>query len=225
MSKQINYLNDIDKERENRVIGRHKPDLNALRLWNLAISTINNEQDKLTLSNTLEFSQKIKYEHVGLSSEIYFMHPLRTASYSILCDEFENIDFGIVALLHNVLELSTITPSELNEIFNKNIINQIISLTVDRSQQWDPIYKKKYYDNINSQPKSCRVVKIFDKLDNLFVLGLNNNSLERERYLEEIKTFIVPMVKRDSPSILSYLQKLIEDTENKGYYTEIKYKL
>ena len=225
MSKQIHYLNDIKTERAYRVIGRHIPDLNAKKLWNLAMTSINNEQDELILSSTLEFAQKIKYDHVGLSSEIYFMHPLRTASYSILCDEFESIDFGIVALLHNVLELTTVNPNELNVIFNENITNQIISLTVDRSQQWDPIYKKKYYENINLQPKACRVVKIFDKLDNLFVLGLNNNSLERDRYLEEIKTFIIPMVKRDSPSVLSYFQKLIEDTEKKGYYSEIKYKL
>jgi (p)ppGpp synthase/HD superfamily hydrolase len=223
MSKQLHYLNDIDTERAYRVIGRHKPDINAHKLWNLAMTSINSEQDKLTLSSTLEFAQNIKYEHIGLSSEIYFMHPLRTASYSILCDEFENVDFGIVALLHNILELSTINPNELNLNFNENITNQIISLTVNRSLQWDPIYKKKYYKKINSQPKSCRVVKIFDKLDNLFVLGLNDNALERQRYLEEIKTFILPMVHKDLPSILSYFKKLIEDTEKKGYYTEIKH--
>ena len=225
MNKRINYLSDIEAERTSRIIGREIPDENAWKLWNLAIATLNIEEDIIFLLKALDFAKKIKYQHVGLTSDVYFMHPLRTASYSILCDEFESIDFGIVALLHNVLELTTVNPNELNVIFNENITNQIISLTVDRSQQWDPIYKKKYYENINLQPKACRVVKIFDKLDNLFVLGLNNNSLEREKYLEEIKTFIMPMVKRDSPSVLSYFQKLIEDTEKKGYYSEIKYKL
>lgn len=212
-----NYLKDIKTERQFRLDGRTIADPNAIDLWKRALNSIQDKEDLELLSSAFEFANKIEYRHMGMSSGIYFMHPLRTAAFALLCEERDNIDFGIVGLLHNVFELSDMAPEILASVFNESISNQILSLTVDRSRQWDIAYKQDYYDRINSSPLSCRVVKIFDKLDNLFVLGLNPDAVIREKYLVEIRTHIFPMAERDLPSLFPYLSQLANECEITGF--------
>ena len=64
---------------------------------------------------------------------------------------------------------------------------------------------------------SCRIVKIFDKLDNLFVLGLNSDAFTRDNYLAEIRVHILPMAERDLPSVFPYLCKLTDESESIGF--------
>ena len=45
---------------------------------------------------------------------------------------------------------------------------------------------QKYYMNINLEDKSTRIVKILDKLDNLFIIGLVSDNFIRERYIRKI---------------------------------------
>lgn len=211
------YLKNINTERQFRLDGRTSPDPNAIDLWNRALTSIQNREDFGLLNSALEFAKKIEYRHMGMSSEIYFRHPLRTAAFALLCEERQNIDFGIVGLLHNVFELSDTAPEILASVFNESIANQISALTVDRDYQWDLAYKQDYYDGINSNPVSCRVVKIFDKLDNLFVLGLNPDDIIREKYLAEIRTHILAMAERDLPSVFPYLCGLVDECESTGF--------
>jgi (p)ppGpp synthase/HD superfamily hydrolase len=211
------YLKDIKTERQFRLDGRTIADPNATDLWNRALNSIQRKEDLELLSSAFEFANKIEYRHMGMSSEIYFMHPMRTAAFALLCEERQNIDFGIVGLLHNVFELSDMAPEILASVFNESISNQILALTVDRNLQWDLAYKQDYYDGINSNPLSCRVVKIFDKLDNLFVLGLNPDAVTREKYLAEIRTHIIPMADRDLPSVFPYLSQLVDECESTGF--------
>jgi len=211
------YLKEIDIERRFRLDGRTIADPNAIDLWTKALRSIQGKEDLELLNAAFTFANKIEYRHVGMSSEIYFMHPMRTAAFALLCEERQNIDFGIVGLLHNVFELSDTAPEILASVFNESIANQISALTVDRDYQWDLAYKQDYYDGINSNPVSCRVVKIFDKLDNLFVLGLNPDDIIREKYLAEIRTHILTMAERDLPSVFPYLCGLVDECESAGF--------
>lgn len=215
------YLLEIPIERQYRIIGRFRPDPRALDLWNQALNSLQNSEDLFMLSNAFAYAKEIKYRHEGMSSEIYFTHPMRTAAYALLCEECQNIEFGIIGLLHNIFELSDTAPERLIETFNTDITNQILALTVNRDLQWDLSYKQAYYDIINSNPLSCRIVKIFDKLDNLFVLGLNDNDGMREKYLLEIRTHILPMAERDLPSVFPYLVDLVDDSERVGFFGKI----
>lgn len=215
------YLTAIVAERQSRINGRYQPDPKAWVLWNQALDSLQDPEDLLILSKAFAFAKEIKYRHVGMSSDIYFMHPMRTAAYALLCDECQSIDFGIIGLLHNVFELSDTPPERLTKTFDMDITNQVLALTVDRDVQWDLSYKQAYYDNINSKPLSCRVVKIFDKLDNLFVLGLNDVDDVRGKYLAEIRTHILPMAERDLPSVFPYLVELTDESELTGFLGKI----
>jgi (p)ppGpp synthase/HD superfamily hydrolase len=205
------YLNEINIEREARLKGRMIPDPNAIVLWNRAINDLNSIEEKDILIKAFNFAKGIKYQHEGLASDIYFAHPIRVAALSLLSQKSINVDTGIIGLLHNVFELSNTTVDSISLLFGESIALQILDLTVNRDLQWNQKYKESYYTKINSNSLACRIVKIFDKLDNLFLLDLNPNEEIKQKYMIEIETYILPMTERDMPEVYNYMQNIIQN--------------
>lgn len=163
-----------------------------------------------------EFAKSIEYHHVGLSSAAYLSHPLRVATYALQESLPIDKDTVIIALLHNVLEVSDISSNQLCEKFGKNIADSIVTLTVDRKQT-SLEYKTRYYSSIYSGYKGARVVKVLDKFDNIFMICFNPDHHVRKQYLEEIERFVLPMAERDVPGLSTYLQKLTATMKSFGY--------
>lgn len=209
------YLQDIQSERKVRLQGRTRPDPYASVLWDKALSGFSKKEDLETLDKAYKFAKAIDYHHQGMESSIYFPHSLRVASLSLLslCN---NVNAGVVGLLHNILETSATSAKTIAQEFGAEIAIQIEHLTVNRMLQWDAPYKELYYKIINSSPIECRIVKIFDKVDNIFILNINPDEVIRRKYLYEINAYILPMIKRDIPSILEYTEQLIEDCYTMG---------
>ena len=86
------------------------------------------------------------------SSEIYFSLPLRVASIATILSGTRSIDYPILGLLHNIIEVSDISKAVLSFHFGDLIAEQIEILTVERTLQWDEAYKKDYYRKINNHP-------------------------------------------------------------------------
>ena len=95
--------------------------------------------------------------------------------------------------------------------------HQILDLTVDREQQWDEDYKNTYYKKIENGPIEARVIKIIDKLDNLFILGVNPNEEIKIKYLKEIEKHVLPLAYRTTPKIYSYMKELVDDNYKSGF--------
>ena len=207
----IDYLDEIGIEKKRRHIGRDMPDPHAVVLWDRAISLIECDNKKEKLIEAYNFAKSIKYRHIGLSSEIYFAHPVRVAALALLSQKDKSIDLGIIGLLHNIFELSDTKIGVIGDIFGCSVESQIIDLTVDRNLQWDHNYKKSYYSKINTNPIDCRIVKIFDKLDNIFLLDQNPDSSVKQRYIEEIKKYIIPMCEKDIPELSDYMKNMIKN--------------
>ena len=184
-------------------------------LWEEALKIVN-ENEKQQLIDAFNFAKTVEYDHPGLSSEIYFAHPLRVAALAILFSNENPVEAGIVGLLHNVFEVSTISSEVIDQRFGKEVTFMITTLTVDRAIQWDLFYKKKYYTSINNLSENARKVKVIDKFDNLFVLGLNPDAAVRSKYLDEIKVHIVPIVIKDLPFMSDYFLSLIDNCEKIG---------
>ena len=123
-----------------------------------------------------------------------------------------------LALFHNIIETSNHRLSFLKKFLGKQVVEQIKILTVNRKKQWNDTYKRNYYKKIYSHNKNTRLIKIIDKLDNLFIIGLCKSSLTRKRYIKEIESFILPMVEKDIPSLVKYFNGLIKQSYNLGYY-------
>jgi (p)ppGpp synthase/HD superfamily hydrolase len=169
------------------------------------------------LAHAFRFAKEIKYRHVGLTSDIYFSHPLRVSALTTLISGTQDASIGVIALLHNVLEVSDVSVDILSEIFGAEVSNQIEALTVDRDVQWDRTYKEGYYSKLMACPFSARVVKIVDKLDNLFVLGLNSDASVRKKYLAEIEDFVLPMAETTLPRLITYMRDLVQDCHLTGF--------
>ncbi|OUR64350.1 hypothetical protein A9Q79_07920 [Methylophaga sp. 42_25_T18] len=165
-----------------------------------------------------QYAINIDYDHVGLSSSTYLVHPLRVAEMAMGLVPPVDIDSIIIALLHNVLEVGGGNLHELEEKFGKQVSNSISTLTVDRKQQSDPVYKADYYQKINAGYKGMKIVKVLDKLDNIFMLGLNPDKDVREAYLDEIDQFIIPMAESVLPHLVEYMRELSDDARQIGYF-------
>ena len=212
------YLKQIAQERRRRIEGLAAPDPEAVVLWHATLALIEDEQAQERLRSAYNYACAIDYKHEGLTSEIYLAHPTRVATLGVLSNAAESGDVGVIGMLHNVFEVAQIPKVYLAAKFGLAVVDQIHTLTVNRSLQWDSAYKEEYYARICGSPKPCRVIKIFDKLDNLFVLGLNKDEAIRTKYIAEIEKFVLPMVARDLPEISSYFEQLVIETRNLGYF-------
>lgn len=211
-----NNLKTFKKERIRRINATNKFDKKALKEWKKLITKEINKKDIKEIKFAFNFARKLKYNHGN--SNLYFSHPLRVANMAVIHKKNIDINLTILALNHNILEVTNLSKKILSNLFGKEFYKKVSVLTVNRKLQWNKSYKKKYYKNINNYSYDVRVVKILDKLDNLFIIGLNPNEKIRIKYIDEIKEFVLPMVKKDIPDIYLYFKKLVQDSYNKGYY-------
>jgi (p)ppGpp synthase/HD superfamily hydrolase len=211
MSVTPDFLDSIEEERERRLAGLATPDPHARTLWQRALD-LQAAADKALLASAYDFAMAIDYRHEGLASAIYAAHPVRVAAMAVLSNAAPPVETGIVGLLHNVLEVSRLDGDELARRFGRSVRDQIVNLTVDRSRQWDESYKRDYYAALESGSPAARVVKVFDKLDNLYLLGRNPDTAVKTRYVLEVQTHVLPMAARDIPAILPYLTALLNET-------------
>ena len=95
-------------------------------------------------------------------------------------------------------------------------IKTVEVLTIDRNQEHMHDYLLDYYENIKFD-EAALVVKLADKIDNIFTLCLNNDSNKRERYLYVVEVYLLPIVKIKVPHFYNYLKDLIEDARQVGF--------
>lgn len=206
--------NYIDQQRSIRIAQLRQPEPEKLRNLlelKLAAAGISDAE------HWIDFAFGIDYKHVGLSSPTYLMHPLRVAILNLESVEFPSKDGFVLALFHNILEVSTLTLPRLKELFGKTIAESIETLTVDRTRQWDWSYKQSYYNGILQSEDSVGQVKIVDKLDNLYTLFLNPDAQIRDKYLAEVERWIIPMAEQLLPAVVNLLIDLTKETRNREY--------
>lgn len=210
-------LKSIEEERTMRLHSRKAQEHGAITAFEeFVINTVESAfQEKIF--HVLAYSKTIEYKHVGLSSEAYFAHPLRVTRFVLQLERQFNLDTVIIALLHNVLEVSSLTKDVLAQNTNEKVATSISLLTVNRSKADDPIYKKEYYEKLSGGFAGARIVKIFDKLDNLFLLCLNPDDEAREGYLQEIEKYIIPEVDMLLPELSSYYRQLVDNCRDVGF--------
>ncbi len=211
-----NNLKSINIERIRRINATKNIDKIALRNWSVLIKKKINKNEIKKINFAYNFAKKLKYDHSN--SNLYFSHPLRIANMVLLHKRTVEIELIILALNHNILEVSNLSKKKIVNMFGYNFYENISILTVNRKFQWNRNYKKKYYKNINNHSHSVKIIKILDKLDNLFIIGLNPNKKVRTMYISEIEEFVLPMVKKYLPDIYLYFKKLVKNSYKIGHY-------
>ena len=127
-----------------------------------------------------EIATKAHMGQVDKAGKDYINHPKRVAER--LLNESENVQ--VVAWLHDVVEDTPITLKDLEQIFNKEVIDALTLLTHDKSVPYMDYVEKISHNEI------ARKVKMSDLIDNmnlsrLDINNITNSELDRvEKYLK-----------------------------------------
>jgi (p)ppGpp synthase/HD superfamily hydrolase len=198
----------------------------VLKIKSLLIGNIDQEVDELKMMisefnfskgeiskilNTLNFALAQTYGENPMN-KYYVNHPIRVAKLSLMWLNLikeKNFDLIILALIHNALEKNIIPLETLRSEYSQWVYNSIITLTVNRSKENDPDYIKQYYYKLQKTDKYTQMLKVFDKLDNIYSLCLNPDDEIRSKYLQEIRNYIVPIINQHANILSGYFNELI----------------
>ena len=172
----------------------------------------------------LNFAKEIEYEHPGQSKEVYLAHPFRVSCIYKDIVKPNKLDGILLAILHNIYEVTATNKSFCNKYFSKNICDAISILTIDRSLQNDKHYLEVYYKKISDSDDFVCQIKALDKLDNLFLLCLNPSESVRLNYLKEIEEFVLPIVKMHMSHLFDYYISVIDDVKKTGHFSIDEFK-
>ena len=201
------FLDTIEKERTRRAKELESPNQNFSLLID-DFSKVCNENEVKEITEFYHLLLSFEYSHPGLNKFAYMAHPIRVARlYISFCNNFR-LDTFKLALAHNVIELTGMSNEDTLPNTLKPIFHMIQKLTVDRAKQWDPDYKENYYDII-SRSEEMSVVKILDKLDNLYGLSSNPSKEIKLLYLYEIEKFVLPLASSFTPKLVDVIDNLL----------------
>jgi (p)ppGpp synthase/HD superfamily hydrolase len=137
----------------------------------------------------------------------YFNHPVSVAT--ILVDEIGLRDTTIIcgAVLHDVIEDSDITESDVRVMFNDEIATTVQLLT-----KVPGIETLDYLNAIEREsPKLALPIKLCDRLDNLRSLHLSKKPEKRAKYLSETTNYFLPLAERHNNYVYRQLKSLIAE--------------
>ena len=137
-----------------------------------------------------------------ISGEPYISHPIRIAS-ALISLGVKDSEILVGAILHDVLEDTSITEDVLFSEFSKEAVDIIIRVTNKPDMS-----KEEYYDQISRNPKAT-IVKLADRCHN--VSTMNHFNLSKiKKYIKETEDYVLPLC-----SIASYM---FPEWSNEIYY-------
>jgi (p)ppGpp synthase/HD superfamily hydrolase len=178
------------------------------------------------IETALEFAKSLDFSKSSLRSS-YLSHPLRVATFLLKIAPRSSADHVITALLHNVPETTDVKHDELERRFGKTAADGIRALCVDRAAQaaGKDAYLDGYYRRIHAAGDTVALIKLLDKMDNLFVLCLNPDDAVRADYMVEIRARLLPFAVRLDAGLGAYLSELVDDAEHAGFSADLKSRL
>jgi len=178
-------------------------------LWEQALNQLS-AQETAQAKSVLEFAKSISYNHVGVSSQEYLLHPIRVASFGGLLNIGNRLLSIKTGLLHNVYELADVTSENIIAVCGETVDLALKTLRVDRGRQNDCDYLENYYKAIVLLPNNLGIIKVLDKIDNLYTLNMTAPKSIKNSYLDEINKFLTPLSRRISPFLNNTLSNLVE---------------
>lgn len=139
--------------------------------------------------------------HAGqkrLSGAPYIVHP--RAVRAILEREFpEDVDDVTlaIALLHDVLEDCEVHPTILLERWGKDVQEGVTLLSWTLRALGIERAPRIYWSGIRRGPRSVRLVKAADRIDNLRDTLRNRDSRMRDKYLEDTERELLPILREE----------------------------
>ncbi len=176
------------------------------------------ERDRVL--EALEFS--LAASPAGGGDLIYGAHPVRVARFAAewLAPWKSSRPGEVLAacLIHNAIEKKLLAPETVRARHGAWVADSLATLTVDREEMATAPGRQAYYDRLSGKDAEVRAIKLFDKFDNIFSLCLNPDEKVRRGYLDEIVAYVRPIAEEVAPSLVPYLDDLLDDARAIGYF-------
>ncbi len=116
----------------------------------------------------------------GADASPYINHPITVADILWRIGSVRDIDTIVAAILHDTLEDTDATPSEIEALFGKEVLNLVEEVSDDKTL---PKEERKRLQVANSHHKStaAKLIKLADKISNINDIG---NSPPKEWSIE-----------------------------------------
>jgi GTP pyrophosphokinase len=139
----------------------------------------------------------------------YIVHPLRVAI--ILAEELKIYDDKILktALLHDVLEDTTMKAGEIEELFGTKVTEYVQLLTKDKDFKTDLEAQNRYYKNLKKAPKKVQLIKLADRLDNIRDLETVTDEMRIRKYIMDTSYNFLDWAKKINQYIAAEMEDMI----------------
>lgn len=202
---------NIDFERKLRLQSRKNQGFGEIESFSKWLKDWPDKKLKEVGFKTLELITNFNYNHNILNKKTYLAHVLRVTKMSILAQPKLSKELIILSMIHNIFESTDLNETDLLNYFDNKIIERVKILKINREKQYLNSYLTIYYSSIQNAHISVSIVKIIDKIDNIFTLCLNPNLEKRKVYLKQIEDFVIPLTMLKLPNIYKYLIKLVNN--------------
>lgn len=176
-----------------------------------------------SIEDLFKFLHEIKIQSTYYPSIMFYLnHPIRIAEYVLKMQEIPDLTTIKIALMHNIFEISNLTRKDLEDHFDKEILDALELFPVDRKRQYDLDYLKEYYARFENFGPNVSLVKCLDKTDNLFGLSHIEKDEKRIKYVDMSIKFIGPMAYKLSEDFGNYFMDLARKVRNVECDKELK---
>lgn len=175
------------------------------------------------VTRALDYAKTLDFSKSALRSS-YLSHPIRVADFLLRVDPSVDSTALVTAILHNVPETTSVPLADLERSFGKPVSSGVGTLLVDRKVSFSAI-QKAYYARLKAAGKEIMLIKLLDKIDNLFVLCLNPDEAVRRDYIAEVREELLPFARGATRGLGDYLEELLEDASRMGFSQGLKDRL
>lgn len=127
-----------------------------------------NEKDLNLIIKTLDFAadKHKNQKRKGVDGTPYINHPIKVAKLLIENGKVADLNIILAALLHDTVEDTETTETELIDNFGKEITAYVMEMTDDKSLE-KSIRKELQIKNAPHKSKGAKLIKICDKICNI----------------------------------------------------------
>ncbi len=208
----------VGEERESKMKSLCAPALDTERIFFEDLRRFGRSEKEIF--EALDYAKTLDFSKSSLRAS-YLSHPIRVADFLLRLNPSIGTEALVTALLHNVPETTSVSLVEIEKKFGPKVSSGIGVLLVDRKVPFASI-QEDYYAGLESAGEGTMLIKLLDKMDNLFVLCLNPDDKVRQEYIAEIRKQLLPFARRYVASLGAYLNELLGDASCMGFSRELK---
>jgi GTP diphosphokinase / guanosine-3',5'-bis(diphosphate) 3'-diphosphatase len=158
----------------------------------LFLMTVEHQTDDFELvKKALDLSEKAHEGQMRKGGDAYITHPIRVA-LRLAKDGYVQSRLMAIALLHDVIEDCGITKESLAAEVGAGVAEGVWLLSKTTGQYED------YFKNIRSAGEYVKLVKIYDRIDNLETMA-SFTPEKRQAYIKETKQYFFDLASFQAP--------------------------